>query len=199
MDALSDDDEDEEGPPGVPPGTPFYMTPDGQAALQAELHALWHGERPKVTQIVSWAAALGDRSENADYQYGKRRLREIDRRVRFIQRRLHRAEVVDPRDQKRRDQVFFGATVTYVRERVRSSEGEARGRESAAPDNEASETTVMIVGMEEAVAEAGRISWVSPIARALLGKRVGDLVRLRTPAGVEEIEVVRIFYPERAA
>jgi len=183
VDALSDaseDDEDDEGPPGVPPGTPFYMTPDGQAALQAELHALWHGERPKVTQIVSWAAALGDRSENADYQYGKRRLREIDRRVRFIQRRLHRAEVVDPRDQKRRDQVFFGATVTYARE-------------------DDSETTVMIVGMEEAVAELGRISWVSPIARTLLGKRVGDVVKLRTPAGVEEIEVVKIFYPEREA
>jgi transcription elongation factor GreB len=177
--AAQDDDEDDEGPPGVPPGTPFYMTPDGHAAMQAELHALWHGERPKVTQIVSWAAALGDRSENADYQYGKRRLREIDRRVRFLQRRLHRAEVVDPRDQKRRDQVFFGATVTYARE-------------------DDSETTVMIVGMEEAVAEQGRISWVSPIARALLGKRVGDVMKLRTPAGVEEIEVVMIFYPERA-
>ncbi len=179
MSAAQDDDEDDEGPPGVPPGTPFYMTPDGHAAMQAELHALWHGERPKVTQIVSWAAALGDRSENADYQYGKRRLREIDRRVRFLQRRLHRAEVVDPRDQKRRDQVFFGATVTYARE-------------------DDSETTVMIVGMEEAVAEQGRISWVSPIARALLGKRVGDVMKLRTPAGVEEIEVVMIFYPERA-
>ncbi len=178
MSAAQDDDEDDEGPPGVPPGTPFYMTPDGHAAMQAELHALWHGERPKVTQIVSWAAALGDRSENADYQYGKRRLREIDRRVRFLQRRLHRAEVVDPRDQKRRDQVFFGATVTYARE-------------------DDSETTVMIVGMEEAVAEQGRISWVSPIARALLGKRVGDVMKLRTPAGVEEIEVVMIFYPER--
>lgn len=183
MDALStapDDDEDDEGPPGVPPGTPFYMTPDGHAAMQAELHELWHGERPKVTQIVSWAAALGDRSENADYQYGKRRLREIDRRVRFLQRRLHRAEVVDPRDQKRRDQVFFGATVTYARE-------------------DDSETTVTIVGMEEAVAELGRISWVSPIARTLLGKRVGDVVKLRTPAGVEEIEVVKVFYPERGA
>jgi transcription elongation factor GreB len=178
--AAPDDDEDDEGPPGVPPGTPFYMTPDGHAAMQAELHELWHGERPKVTQIVSWAAALGDRSENADYQYGKRRLREIDRRVRFLQRRLHRAEVVDPRDQKRRDQVFFGATVTYARE-------------------DDSEVTVMIVGMEEAVAESGRISWVSPIARTLLGKRVGDVMKLRTPAGVEEIEVVKIFYPEREA
>ena len=177
---MSDDDDDDEGPPGVPPGTPFYMTPEGHTALQAELHQLWHGERPKVTEIVSWAAALGDRSENADYQYGKRRLRQIDSRVRFIRRRLDRAEVVDARDQKRRDQVFFGATVTYARE-------------------DDSETTVTIVGMEEAVAELGRISWVSPVARTLLGKRVGDLMKLRTPAGIEEIEVVKIFYPERDA
>lgn len=175
-----DDDDDDEGPPGVPPGTPFYMTPDGHAALQAELHQLWHEERPKVTEIVSWAASLGDRSENADYQYGKRRLRQIDSRVRFLRRRLDRAEVVDARDQKRRDQVFFGATVTYARE-------------------DDSEVTVTIVGMEEAVAELGRISWVSPVARALLGKRQGDLVKLRTPAGVEEIEVMKIFYPEREA
>lgn len=177
---MSDDDDDDEGPPGVPPGTPFYMTPDGHAALQAELHQLWHGERPKVTEIVSWAAALGDRSENADYQYGKRRLRQIDSRVRFLRRRLDRAEVVDARDQKRRDQVFFGGTVTYARE-------------------DDSEVTVTIVGMEEAVAELGRISWVSPVARALLGKRQGDIVKLRTPAGVEDIEVVKIFYPEREA
>lgn len=196
MSVAAEDDEEEDGPPGVPPGTPFYMTPAGHAALQAELHELWHVERPKVTEIVSWAAALGDRSENADYQYGKRRLREIDRRVRFLRRRLDRAEVVDARAQKRRDQVFFGATVTYARERVRSSEGEARRRESAAPAEDDSEVTVTIVGMEEAEAGRGRISWVSPVARALLGKRVGDLVRLRTPAGVEEIEVVRIRYPE---
>jgi transcription elongation factor GreB len=178
--AAPDDDDEEDGPPGVPPGTPFYMTPEGHAAMQAELHQLWHGERPKVTEIVSWAAALGDRSENADYQYGKRRLREIDRRVRFLRRRLDRAEVVDARDQKRRDQVFFGATVTYARE-------------------DDTEVTVTIVGMEEAVAEQGRISWVSPVARTLLGKRVGDVMKLRTPSGVEEIEVVKIFYPEPAA
>ena len=177
---ATDEDEDEDGPPGVPPGTPFYMTPAGHAALQAELHELWHVERPKVTEIVSWAASLGDRSENADYQYGKRRLRQIDSRVRFLRRRLDRAEVVDARDQKRRDQVFFGATVTYARE-------------------DDTEVTVTIVGMEEAVAEQGRISWVSPVARALLGKRVGDVVKLRTPAGVEDIEVVSISYPEREA
>jgi transcription elongation factor GreB len=178
--SASDDDEDDEGPPGLPPGTPFYMTPAGHAAMQAELHALWRVERPKVVEVVSWAAGLGDRSENADYQYGKRRLREIDRRVRFLRKRLERAEVVDPAKQTRRDQVFFGATVTYVRE-------------------DDSEVSVTIVGMEEADAQRGRISWVSPVARTLLGKRVGDLVKLRTPAGVEEIEVLRIAYPEAGA
>lgn len=177
---MSDDEDEEDGPPGVPAGTPFYMTPEGHAAMKAELHQLWHEERPKVTEIVSWAAGLGDRSENADYQYGKRRLRQIDGRVRFLRKRLERSEVVDARDQKRRDQIFFGATVTYARE-------------------DASEITVTIVGMDEADANLGRISWVSPVARTLLGKRVGDLVKLRTPAGVEEIEVVTIFYPEREA
>jgi transcription elongation factor GreB len=175
---MSEDDDEDDGPPGVPPGTPFYMTPEGHQAMQAELHRLWHEERPKVTEIVSWAAGLGDRSENADYQYGKRRLREIDRRVRFLRKRLERAEVVDAREQKKRDQIFFGATVTYARE-------------------DDSEVTVTIVGMDETDAGLGRISWVSPVARALLGRREGDLVKLRTPAGLEEIEVVSIFYPER--
>lgn len=178
--SASDDDEEDEGPPGLPPGTPFYMTPAGHAAMQAELHALWHVERPKVVEVVSWAAGLGDRSENADYQYGKRRLREIDRRVRFLRKRLERTEVVDPAKQTRRNQVFFGATVTYVRE-------------------DDSEITVTIVGMEEADAQKHRISWVSPVARTLLGKRVGDLVKLRTPGGVEEIEVLSICYPEPGA
>jgi transcription elongation factor GreB len=176
VDALSDDDDDGDAPP-IPGGPPAYMTPAGHAAIQAELHALWHGERPKVVAIVSWAAALGDRSENADYQYGKRRLREIDRRVRFLRKRLDRAEVVDPARQPRRDQVFFGATVTYAR----------------ADD---SETTITIVGQEEADANRGLVSWVSPIARALLGKRVGDLARLRKPGGDEEIELTAIAYPE---
>jgi transcription elongation factor GreB len=178
--SASDDDDDDEGPPGPPPGTPFYMTPAGHAAMQAELHALWHVERPKVVEVVSWAAGLGDRSENADYQYGKRRLREIDRRVRFLRKRLERTEVVDPAKQTRRDQVFFGASVTYVRE-------------------DDSEVTVTIVGMEEADAQLGRISWVSPVARTLLGKRVGDLVKLRTPGGVEDIEMLSIAYPEPRA
>jgi transcription elongation factor GreB len=174
--ADADEDDGEEGPPGLPPGTPFYMTPAGAAALQAEMKRLWTEERPKVVEVVAWAAALGDRSENADYQYGKRRLREIDRRVRFITKRLERVQVVDPAAQTRREQVFFGATVTYAR-------------------SDDSEVTITIVGVDEADPDRGRISWVAPVARALLGKRVGDLVKLRTPAGAEEIEVVAIAYP----
>ena len=174
---MSHDDEDEEeGPPGLPPGTPFYMTPAGAAALREELRRLWEEDRPKVVEIVSWAASLGDRSENADYQYGKRRLREIDRRVRFIRKRLERVQVVDPSAQAKRDQVFFGATVTYARE-------------------DDTGVTITIVGVDEAESGAGRISWVAPVARALLGARVGDLRRLRTPGGTEEIEVVAITYP----
>ncbi|MBY0337427.1 MAG: transcription elongation factor GreB [Acetobacteraceae bacterium] len=177
---MSDDDDDDEGPPGLPKGTPFYMTPAGHAALRAELEELWSVERPKVVEVVSWAASLGDRSENADYQYGKRRLRQIDGRVRFLRKRLERAQVVDPAAQTKRDQVFFGATVTYARE-------------------DDAEVTITIVGMDEADAERGRISWVAPVARALLGKRVGDVAKLRTPQGVEDIEIVSISYPEAKA
>ena len=176
MSGADDDEDGDAGPPGLPPGTPFYMTPPGHAALVAELHRLWSEERPKVVEVVSWAAGLGDRSENADYQYGKRRLREIDRRVRFIRKRLERVQVVDPARQTRRDKVFFGATVTYAREDDR-------------------EVTITIVGVDEADGGAGRISWVSPVARALLGAGVGDLVRVRTPQGMESLEVVAIRYP----
>jgi transcription elongation factor GreB len=174
---AADEDEDAEGPPGLPPGTPFYMTPAGVDALRAELRRLWDQERPKVVEVVAWAAGLGDRSENADYQYGKRRLRQIDGRVRFLRKRLERVQVVDPAAQTKRDQVFFGATVTYAR----------------ASDD--AEVTLTIVGVDEADADAGRIAWVAPVARALLGARVGDTRRLRTPAGPEEIEVVAIAYP----
>ncbi|WP_372623601.1 transcription elongation factor GreB [Falsiroseomonas sp.] len=174
---MADDEDEEEGPPGLPPGTPFYMTPPGVEALRAELRRLWDEERPKVVEVVAWAAGLGDRSENADYQYGKRRLRQIDARVRFLRKRLDRVQVVDPAQQAKRDQVFFGATVTYAR----------------ASDD--AEVTITIVGVDEADAEAGRISWVAPVARALLGAKVGDSRRLRTPAGLEEIEVVAIAYP----
>jgi transcription elongation factor GreB len=175
---VSDEDEDgEEGPPGLPPGTPFYMTPAGAAALREELRALWEDERPKVVEIVSWAASLGDRSENADYQYGKRRLRQIDGRVRFLRKRLERVQVVDPAAQARRDQVFFGATVTYARL------------------SDDAEVTIRIVGVDEADAEKGDISWVAPVARALLGARVGDVRKVRTPAALEEVEIVEIRYP----
>ncbi len=153
------------------------MTPAGAAALREELRALWEDERPKVVDIVSWAASLGDRSENADYQYGKRRLRQIDGRVRFLRRRLDRVQVVDPAAQAKRDQVFFGASVTYARM------------------SDDAEVTIRIVGVDEANAERGDVSWVAPVARALLGARVGDLRRVRTPAGTEEVEVVTITYP----
>ncbi len=174
-----EDEDDEDAPPGVPPGSPFYMSPAGHAALAEEARRLWQEERPRVVEVVSWAASLGDRSENADYQYGKRRLREIDRRLRLLRRRLDRAQVVDSSRPARRDRVFFGATVTYAR----------------ADDSEA---TVTILGLDEADTARGRISWASPVARALLGAEVGDLVRARTPQGVEELEVLAIRYPDPA-
>ena len=170
------DDDDDDDAPALPPGTKNYMTPAGHARLQAELQALWNGERPKVVEIVSWAAGNGDRSENGDYQYGKKRLREIDRRVRFLTKRLAIAEVVDPAAQTRRDQVFFGATVTFVNTRDE-------------------ERIVTILGVDEAEMLRGEVSLSSPIARALLRARVGDAVRLQTPSGSEEIEVLEIRYP----
>ncbi|GGI97492.1 transcription elongation factor GreB [Neoroseomonas lacus] len=173
-----DDDEGEDGPPGLPPGTPFYMTPAGAAALREEIRTLWEDERPKVVEVVSWAAALGDRSENADYQYGKRRLRQIDGRVRFLRKRLDRVQVVDPAAQARRDRVFFGATVTYARM------------------SDDAEVTIRIVGVDEADADRGDVSWVAPVARALLGAQLGDLRTVRTPGGVEQVEIIGISYPD---
>src|SRR3712207_7611 len=175
--ADRDEDDEDDAPPGVAPGSPFYMSPAGHAALAEEARRLWHEERPRVVEVVSWAASLGDRSENADYQYGKRRLREIDRRLRFLRRRLDRAQVVDPARPARRDRVFFGATVTYARE-------------------DGAEATVTVVGLDEADAARGRISYAAPVARALLGAAVGDLVKLRTPGGAEELEVLSIRYPD---
>ncbi|WP_114394179.1 transcription elongation factor GreB [Oleisolibacter albus] len=172
--APADDDDDDA--PRIPAGSKNYMTPAGFEALQTELRTLLRVERPKVVEIVAWAAGNGDRSENGDYLYGKKRLREIDRRVRFLTKRLESAEVVDPTRQTRRDQVFFGATVTFAR------------------DDE-TERTVTIVGIDEADMDKGKVSWISPIARALLKARVGDVVLLRTPAGPEEIEVISILYP----
>ena len=139
-----------------------YITAQGAQRLRAELEQLWREERPRVTAAVAAAAAQGDRSENAEYTYGKRRLREIDRRVRFLVKLLEIAEVVDPTQQKKRDQVFFGATVTYV---------DARDQER----------TIRIVGIDEARLEYAEVSWTSPVARALLKARVGDSVEVRTP------------------
>lgn len=170
-----DDGPDEDATPAIPAGAKNYITPEGLARLQAELKQLKTVERPKIVEIVSWAAGNGDRSENGDYLYGKKRLREIDRRLRFLLKRLEIAEVVDPALQKNRAQVFFGATVTYI-------------------DQHDQERRVRIVGIDEARLELGEISWISPVARALLKAREGDVVDLRTPQGVEQIEVVRILY-----
>ena len=161
----------------LPAGFKNYITPDGLVRLQAELKHLRSVERPKVVETVAWAAGNGDRSENGDYIYGKKRLREIDRRMRFLMKRLQIAEVVDQSQQKNRDQVFFGATVTYANE---------------AGD----EKTIRIVGVDEARLEEGEVSWVSPIARALLKAWEGDVVKVRTPNGLEEIEVVEISYSQ---
>lgn len=172
----ADDDEAEAGAPPIPKGAKNYITPAGWKRMQDELRWLLREERPRVTEVVSWAAGNGDRSENGDYIYGKKRLREIDRRIRFLTKRLEIAEIVDPSRQSNRHKVFFGATVTYARE-------------------DGAEKTVTIMGVDEAVLEQGQISWVSPVARALLKAEVGDLVRLRTPAGDEELEVLTIAYP----
>ncbi len=168
-------EEEHEVPDPLPAGTKNYMTRDGFAALQEELRRLMRDERPKVVETVAWAAGNGDRSENGDYIYGKKRLREIDRRARYLTRRLESASVVDPALQQNNTRVFFGATVTYRREN-----GEAR--------------TVTLVGVDEADAERGKISWQSPVARALFRAEVGDVVTLRTPAGVETLEVTGLHY-----
>jgi transcription elongation factor GreB len=168
-----DDDDDDQGPLK---GHKNYITRQGFEALQAELRNLTRIERPKVVEVVSWAAGNGDRSENGDYLYGKKRLREIDCRIRFLTKRIEKAEIVDPALQTRRDQVFFGATVTYENER-----GE--------------EKTVTIVGEDEANSDQGLVSWVSPIAMALLKACEGDEVSLRTPAGRVTLTVIEISYP----
>ena len=159
-----------------PAGVKNYITPAGYARLKAELKQLLDVERPEVVGIVHWAASNGDRSENGDYIYGKKRLREIDRRIRFLIKRMEIAEVVDSRGQDQdQDQVFFGATVS-----VRDSAGAVRD--------------LAIVGMDEVDPSRGRVSWISPVARALLKARVGDSVSLRTPSGTEQLEVEEIRY-----
>ena len=172
----ADDDDDNAGLPPVPAGSKNYITPAGYRRLREELMVLLDHERPKVVDAVSWAAKNGDRSENGDYIYGKKRLREIDRRIRFLTRRLDIAEVADPSAHHGSDQIFFGATVTYA---------------NAAGD----ERTITIKGIDEADNLAGEVSWISPIARALLKAREGDEVQLVTPGGVETIEVVEVRYP----
>lgn len=173
------DDDDPQLPP-MPVGGKNYITPQGYARLRAELLDLIDNERPKVVEIVHWAASNGDRSENGDYIYGKKRLREIDRRIRFLTKRLEIAEVTDPSLHHGSDQVFFGATVTYA-------------------DESGHERTITILGIDEADSLQAQVSWVSPIARTLLKAHVGDVARLVTPAGAEEIEVLRVQYPAPGA
>ena len=176
--AEGDGEDDDVGAsaPALPAGTRNYMTPEGYARLRAELLTLLDDERPKVVEAVHWAAKNGDRSENGDYLYGKKRLREIDRRVRFLKKRLEIAEVTDPSVHHGGDQVFFGATVTYA-------------------EDDGTERTVTIKGIDEAQSQLNEVSWVSPIARTLLRSRVGDVLRLETPAGVREVEVLEVWYP----
>jgi transcription elongation factor GreB len=176
-DAEVEEDLPDEPAVALPAGAKNYITPAGFRRMQDELKHLQSEERPRVVEIVSWAAGNGDRSENGDYIYGKQRLREIDRRLRFLAKRLEIAEIVDPARQAHLDRVFFGATVTYAT---------AAG----------GERTVTIVGVDEVDADNGRVSWISPIARALLKAQEGDTVELRTPHGVETIEVVGIRYGE---
>ena len=170
------DDDDEPGLPPLPAGGKNYITPAGYARLRAELLELIDNERPRIVEIVHWAASNGDRSENGDYLYGKKRLREIDRRIRFLTKRLEIAEVTDPSVHHGSDQVFFGATVTYA-------------------EVDGTERTVTILGIDEADALRGQVSWISPIARTLLKSRVGDELKLHTPSGVVEIEVLEVSYP----
>ncbi len=173
----SDDDEDGDvALPAIPAGAKNYITPQGYQRIKDELLQLIDVERPEVVRIVHWAASNGDRSENGDYIYGKRRLRQIDGRIRFLTKRMDLAEIVDPTRLHGSDQVFFGATVTY--------------------ENQAGERhTITILGIDELDPLKGKISWVSPVARALTKAREGDVVTLQTPAGVEELEILEVSYP----
>jgi len=170
------DDDDEGGLPPIPPGAKNYITPQGYQRIREELLQLIDTERPEVVKIVHWAASNGDRSENGDYIYGKRRLREIDRRILFLTKRLDLAEVVDPSIHHGSDQVFFGATVTYL-------------------NSAGSEQSITIVGIDELDPLKGKISWVSPVARALTKSREGDVITLTTPAGIDELEILSVTYP----
>ena len=172
-----DEDEDIEGAAPIPPGAKNYMTPQGHARLKSEALLLLDKERPELVKVVAWAASNGDRSENADYIYGKRRLREIDRRIRFLTKRLEAAEVMDPAAREQTDQVFFGATVTVA-------------------DDNGHESIYSIVGIDEADVGRGRISWVSPLARALVKHHEGDQITFKTPGGDQVLEIVKVEYKE---
>lgn len=174
-------DADDDGPalPPLPAGSKNYITPQGYARLRAELMQLIDVERPQVVEVVHWAASNGDRSENGDYLYGKKRLREIDRRIRFLTQRLEIAEVTDPSLHHGSEQIFFGATVTYE-----DDLGERR--------------TITIMGIDEADSASAQVSWIAPVARALLKAREGDVVPLLTPAGRRELEVLKVTYPAPA-
>jgi transcription elongation factor GreB len=172
-----DDDEELEPSLKLPAGTKNYITPAGHARLKDELEHLVKRERPHVVEIVAWAASNGDRSENGDYIYGKRRLREIDRRIRVLSKRLDNAEVVDPLRQGENDQIFFGARVTIA-------------------DIDGQENTYTIVGIDEADVTRGRISWISPLARALIKSREGDTIRFQSPVGIREIDILEVVYQE---
>src|SRR5476651_671768 len=163
----------------IPAGSKNYITPAGYQRIKDELLELIDVARPEVVRIVHWAASNGDRSENGDYIYGKRRLREIDRRIRFLTKRLDKAEVVDSSRQENVDQVFFGATVDYA-----GDDGEVH--------------TVTVVGVDEVNLDVGHVSWISPIARALLKAKVGDTVTLHTPAGIQQIDILDVHYPAKA-
>lgn len=173
--ATNDEDDDDVSLPKLPPNTKNYMTPQCYRRLLDEREHLVNVERPEIVNVVSWAASNGDRSENGDYLYGKRRLREIDRRIRFLNKRIESAEVVDPAARPKTDQIFFGATVTYE-----------------TPDGE--EHTIRIVGIDEADASKGDVSWISPIARVFLKAHEGDIVKLPTPNGVQELEIIEVQY-----
>lgn len=170
-----DDEEELQAAPSLPAGTRNYITPAGHARLRDELEELVKRERPRIVDIVAWAASNGDRSENGDYIYGKRRLREIDRRIRFLTKRLELAEIVDPLRQGDNDQIFFGARVIVA-------------------DSHGSESTYTIVGVDEADAAVGRISWISPLARALIKARCGETIRFQSPVGPRELDIIDVRY-----
>ena len=173
--ATTDTGDDDDTGPALPRGVKNYMTPQGYTRLKTELTQLLNSERPELVKVVHWAAGNGDRSENGDYIYGKKRLREIDRRIRYLTRRLDNSEVVDPAARGDTEQIFFGATVDYA-------------------DDQGEEHTVTIVGLDEVDTARGHVSWIAPIAGALIKHSAGDTVQLRTPAGVRQIDILDVRY-----